>query len=109
MDDNRDAAESLAEIVKMLGHEAGVAFDGPEAIAQMRAGGFDCVLCDIGLPGLSGYEVARVLRASEGDQVRLIAVSGYAQPADVKNAEEAGFDAHVAKPCDPGVIERLLA
>ncbi len=68
-----------------------------------------CVLCDIGLPGFSGYDVARALRASHGRNIQLFAVSGYAQPEDVRNATEAGFDAHVAKPCDLVDIERLLA
>jgi signal transduction histidine kinase len=109
IDDNRDAAESLAELVKMLGHEAAVAFDGPRGIEQVRANGFDCVLCDIGLPGLSGYEVARALRASHGRNIQLFAVSGYAQAEDVKAARDAGFDGHVAKPYDPAEIERVLA
>jgi CheY-like chemotaxis protein/two-component sensor histidine kinase len=109
IDDNRDAAESLAELVKVLGHEAAVAFDGQRGIEQMRASGFDCVLCDIGLPGLSGYDVARVLRASHGPSLRIIAVSGYAQAEDVRNAKEAGFDGHLAKPYDPAELERMLA
>ncbi len=108
VDDNRDAAESLADIVTMLGHEATVAFDGPEAVEKVRGDSFDAVLCDIGLPGMSGYEVAKTLRASHGPSLRLIAVSGYAQPDDVKNAIAAGFDGHVAKPCNPVDIGQLL-
>jgi len=108
VDDNRDAAESLAEIVTMLGYEADVAFDGPAAIERVRSDSFDTVFCDIGLPGMTGYEVATALRASHGRRLRIIAVSGYAQPEDVKNATAAGFDGHVAKPCDPADIARLL-
>ncbi len=107
VDDNRDAAESLAEIVRMLGHSADVAFDGASAIEKVRSDTPDVVLCDLGLPGMSGYEVATALRALE--EVQLIAVSGYAQPEDVKRALDAGFDAHIAKPCDPAMIERLLS
>jgi PAS domain S-box-containing protein len=107
VDDNVDAAESLAEIVRMLGHRADVVHDGPSAIDRVRAGAPDVVLCDIGLPGMSGYEVAKALRRMEPG-VELIAVSGYAQPEDVERAIEAGFDGHVAKPCDPTRIERLL-
>jgi PAS domain S-box-containing protein len=108
VDDNRDAAETLALIVTMLGHEAAVAFDGPAALEQLRRDPFDTVLCDIGLPGMSGYEVARALRASHGADLRLIAVSGYARPEDVQEAAASGFDGHVRKPCDLAEIERML-
>ena len=109
VDDNRDAAESLADIISMMGHAVEVAYDGPTAIQRARASAPDVVLCDVGLPGMSGYEVAKALRASALEGVQLFAVSGYAQPEDVKDAIEAGFDGHVAKPCDPGEIERLLS
>ncbi|HET9595214.1 MAG TPA: ATP-binding protein [Anaeromyxobacteraceae bacterium] len=108
VDDNVDAAESLAETLKLSGHEVEVAFDGPAAIDKVRLHRPDVVLCDIGLPGMSGYEVARTLRASGANTMQLIAVSGYAQPGDVKKSIDAGFDAHVAKPCDPQQIERLF-
>lgn len=108
VDDNRDAAESLSDLVAMLGHSGEVAFDGPSALEKARAFHPEIVLCDIGLPGMSGYEVARALRAEHGPALRLIAVSGYAQPEDVRRAAEAGFDAHLAKPPDPLDIERLL-
>jgi signal transduction histidine kinase len=108
VDDNVDAADSLAELVELLGHSTMVAYDGPSAIAKAAANPPDIVLCDLGLPGMSGYEVARALRAGRRNDVRLVAVSGYAQPEDVKRAAEAGFDRHVAKPADPAVIERIL-
>jgi CheY-like chemotaxis protein len=108
VDDNADAAESLGEIVRMLGHEVSLAYDGDDALATVRANGCDVVLCDLGLPGLSGFEVARTLRAEAGGALRLFAVSGYAQPEDVKAALEAGFDGHLAKPCTPEDIERLV-
>jgi PAS domain S-box-containing protein len=109
VDDNPDAAESLADLLRMLGHSVEVAYDGPMAIERARANPPDVVLCDIGLPGMSGYDVAQALRATAAERMRLIALSGYAQPEDVKHAIEAGFDVHVAKPCDPEEIERLLA
>lgn len=109
VDDNVDAAESLAEIVRMLGHTAEVAFDGPSALEKARARPPDVVLCDLGLPGMSGYDVARALRAAGPASPRLVAVSGYAQPDDVRRAQEAGFDGHIPKPADPSQIERLLA
>jgi PAS domain S-box-containing protein len=108
VDDNADAAESLAEIVSMLGYAVEIAYDGPTALEMARASTPDVVLCDIGLPGMNGYEVARALRASGANGMQLIAVSGYALPEDVTRAVEAGFDGHLAKPCDPAQIERLL-
>jgi PAS domain S-box-containing protein len=109
VDDNADAAESLAAIASLLGHVVEVAYDGPSAIEKARVNPPDLVLCDLGLPGMSGYDIAPVLRANQGPAMQLIAVSGYAQPEDVKRAMDAGFDGHVAKPVDPGRIEGLLA
>ena len=108
VDDNRDAAESLADILRWLGHAVEVAYDGPSALEMVRANPPEVVLCDLGLPGMSGYEVATALRREGLSGTRLIAVSGYAQPEDVSRALEAGFDAHVAKPCDPEQLARLL-
>jgi CheY-like chemotaxis protein len=108
VDDNRDAADTLAEIVEMLGHRADVAYDGPSAIARARETSPHVVLCDIGLPGMSGYEVAKELRAVAGDRLMLVAVTGYAQPEDVRRALESGFDRHLAKPPRAEDLERLL-
>jgi PAS domain S-box-containing protein len=107
VDDNRDAAESLADIIEMLGHEAEIAYDGPEAIAKVRASPPEIVFCDLGLPGMSGYEVARVLREM-GNRLQIFAVSGYTQPEDKRRAIASGFDDHLAKPPDPGELERVL-
>ena len=93
----------------MLGHAADVAYDGQSAVEQARASAPDVVLCDLGLPGMSGYDVARALRATAPEVLQLFAVSGYAQPEDVKRAIEAGFDGHIAKPPDISQIERLLS
>jgi signal transduction histidine kinase/CheY-like chemotaxis protein len=109
VDDNVDAADSLAEIVTLLGHAVDVAHDGPSAVEKARANPPDAVLCDIGLPGMNGYDVARALRANGRAGMQLIAVSGYAQLEDVKRALDAGFDEHIAKPADPATIDRLLA
>jgi CheY-like chemotaxis protein len=109
VDDNVDAAETLAQLVEAFGHSAEVAHDGASALAKSRANPPDAVLCDIGLPGMSGYDFAREVRAGAPGRMQLIAVSGYAQPEDVARARDAGFDAHVAKPPDPAEIERLLA
>ena len=109
VDDNLDAADSLADVVRMLGCDVVVAYDGRAALDAMQANPLDVVLCDLGMPGMDGYDVARALRTSGFGDVQLIAVSGYAQPEDVRKAIEAGFDGHVAKPPTPAEIERLLS
>ena len=108
VDDNRDAAQSLAQLVALFGHTPLIAYDGPSAVDIVKKGAPDVVVCDIGLPDMSGYEVAKVLRAESARKMRLIALSGYAQPEDIRRAIEAGFDIHLAKPADPGEINRLL-
>jgi PAS domain S-box-containing protein len=111
IDDNRDAADTLAQLVEMLGHTAVVAYDPYDALAKATEELPQVALCDLGLPGMDGYELARRLRALASDRgrVRLVALSGYAQPEDVARARAAGFDAHVAKPPDPLKLEQLLA
>jgi CheY-like chemotaxis protein len=109
VDDNRDAAETLGQLVELLGHDVALAYDGPGALELARRIAPDLVLCDIGLPGMDGYEVARRLRQGGARDLALVAVSGYAQPEDVARALEAGFDAHVAKPPDPEKLAGLLA
>jgi CheY-like chemotaxis protein len=94
--------------VRLFGHEVAVAHDGPSAAASVLATRPDVVLCDIGVPGMDGYDIAKALRAELDGKVQLIAVSGYAQPEDVRRSADAGFDAHIAKPPDPEQIERLL-
>jgi two-component system, sensor histidine kinase len=104
VDDNADSANSLAMILNLCGHVAEPVYGAAEALE--RASGLDpeIVLLDIGLPGMDGYEVARLLR-SRGSSARLIALTGYGQPEDVRRAEEAGFDTHLVKPVD---LQRLL-
>ncbi len=108
VDDNADAAATLADLLTLFGHVVSVAHDGPSAVAMARATHPDVVLCDIGLPGMTGYDVARALREAGDAPERLIALTGYAQPADVARVKEAGFDAHVAKPADPEELRRLV-
>ena len=86
-----------------------VAYNGMCALARVRTCRPDIVLCDLGLPELSGFDFARAVRREHAAVVRLVAVSGYAGPDDVRRCMEAGFDAHVAKPAQAGDIERLLA
>jgi len=105
IDDNRDAAETLQELLELDGQLAAVAFDGPTGIAQALALPAELVFCDIGLPGIDGYEVARRLRV-ELPSATLVAVTGYALPADLQRAALAGFDHHLRKPVD---LDRLRA
>jgi CheY-like chemotaxis protein len=86
-----------------------VAYNGMCALAKVRAGCPEVVLCDIGLPELSGYDFAKVVRRDCPHTIRLVAISGYAQPDDIRRSIDAGFDAHVAKPAQQAEIERWLA
>ncbi|HEY3352090.1 MAG TPA: ATP-binding protein [Polyangia bacterium] len=108
IEDNVDAAESLKEVVELLGHAAAVAHTGPEGLDVAREFAPDLVLCDIGLPGMDGYEVARVMRASLGP-VPLVALTGYATLEDQQRAAEAGFDRHLTKPPDLRALQAALS
>jgi signal transduction histidine kinase len=107
VDDNVDAARTLAEALGAWGHEVGVAHDGPSALEEALRTRPDVVLLDIGLPGMDGYEVARLLRERAGfaDTV-LIALSGYGQADDRRRSQDAGFRDHLVKPVD---IEELAS
>ena len=99
IEDNLDSGQSLADVLELGGHRAQVARDGRTGIEMARRLKPDVVLCDIGLPDMSGYDVARVLRADDAlRSTRLIALTGYAQPEDRRRALEAGFEAHMPKP-----------
>jgi two-component system CheB/CheR fusion protein len=109
VDDNRDAADSLAKLLTILGAEVEIASDGPGALAAFERSHPDAVLLDIGLPGMDGYEVARRLRAlPAGGGVSIIALTGWGQEEDKRRAREAGFDRHLIKPVDLGVLRALL-
>jgi PAS domain S-box-containing protein len=111
VDDNHDAAEMLAMLLSMAGHDPHTVHDGAaavEATARLRP---DVLLMDIGLPGLNGYEAARLIRGrqDEGPRPVLVAVTGWGQEQDRRRSEEAGFDAHVVKPVDAVALGHLLA
>jgi CheY-like chemotaxis protein len=109
IDDNVDAAESLAQLLALSGHDARTASDGFEGLRVAEQFRPEVVFCDLGLPGMSGYEVARSLRAlPHGREMILAALTGYGQPADREKTAQAGFDAHLVKPVDPSVIESFL-
>jgi PAS domain S-box-containing protein len=109
VDDNVDAATTLEVLLRSLGHETRVAHDGMLALDIAREFRPEVVLLDIGMPGLDGYEVARRLRAmNHGQTFRIVAITGWGQEADRTRSKEAGFDLHLVKPVDPGVLVRVL-
>lgn len=109
VDDNQDFATSLAFILRDLGHEVRVEHDGTAALQAAEAFGPRIAFIDIGMPGLSGYEVARVLRAgARTSGVLLVAITGWGQEADKLRSREAGFDHHLVKPIDPVALADLL-
>jgi len=113
VDDNSDAADTLADALAALGCDSRVAHDGAEAIRIAAEYEPQVALLDIGLPVMDGYELAARLRdapreAPRGEQLRLVAVTGYGQDSDGRRAFEACFDAHLVKPVDLRVIADLI-
>ncbi len=110
VDDNIDAAQTLAQLLTVEGHEVEVAHDGPAALRLAEPGHTDVFILDIGLPGMDGMEVARRLRAMPPyADAMLIALTGYGQSADRQKSAEARFDHHLVKPADATVLQNLLA
>jgi PAS domain S-box-containing protein len=109
VDDNRDAADSLTLLLRFDGHEVETAYDGAEAVEVAERLQPDVILLDIGMPQLNGYDACRRIRAERwGETMVLIALTGWGQAEDKRRTEEAGFDAHVVKPVDPGELLKLL-
>ena len=110
VDDNRDSADSLAELLRMAGHETHTAYDGFEAMEAAAKFRPEVILLDLGLPKLNGYAVARRIREQESnDGVTLVALTGWGQEEDRRRSEEAGFDAHMVKPVEYGALLKILA
>jgi CheY-like chemotaxis protein len=110
VDDNKDAAESLAAMLRIMGNQVRVAHDGYQALEAAAVFQPEAILLDIGLPGLNGYEAARGLRELPGGtDTLLIAVTGWGQAEDAERSRAAGFDQHLVKPVDPDVVVELLA
>lgn len=110
VDDNVDAARTLAELLTLDGHETFIAHDGPTAVSEAVRTRPDVALLDIGLPGFDGLEVARRLRAEPSlSRMLLVALSGWVQADDRDRSRAAGFDHHLAKPVDLDTLQRLLA
>ena len=109
VDDNRDAALSLAELLELGGHQVEVAHSGEAALALAQQFAPQLCLLDIGMPGMNGYELAERLRAAHGTTMRLAALTGWGQQEDKRQAMKAGFDHHLTKPIDGPALEDLLA
>jgi PAS domain S-box-containing protein len=110
VDDNVDAADALCALLTLEGHDVQAVYSAPAALAAIEAHEPDCVLLDIGMPLVDGYALARQICTRSGvRRMRLIAVTGYGQPADRASAAAAGFDAHLVKPVDLDSLNRLLS
>lgn len=109
VDDHRAAAEMLALVVEMLGHETETASDGQMAVELAATFLPDVVLMDIGMPGMDGHQAARHIRQqSWGRSMVLVALTGWGQDEDKREAHDAGFDHHLTKPADPSDLKQLL-
>ena len=109
VDDNHDAAKSLAKLLEMNGNETSVAHDGAEAVNGAECFFPDVILLDIGLPKMNGYDACRSIRKRCGKEVVIIALTGWGQDEDRRRSKEAGFDNHLVKPVDPKTLMQLLA
>ncbi len=110
VEDNDDAAHSLEDLLALAGHDVRVASDGHAGLSLARAFQPEVILCDLGLPGMSGFEFAKALRADRlTGRPWLVALSGYAQLEDVRRSSESGFDRHVTKPASLETIEEVIA
>jgi PAS domain S-box-containing protein len=110
VDDNRDAADTMAMMLELMGHEARTAYDGLEALETADSFRPTVVLLDIGMPRMNGYEVASHIRQKPwGKGATLIAITGWGQETDKRRALEAGFDHHLTKPVEAATLEKLFA
>ena len=110
VDDNRDAAESLGMVLSFAGYDVSIAFNGPEALELGTRDRPRAAIIDIGMPGMSGYEVARRMRLEAwGRNAVLIALTGWGQDEDKQAARASGFDDHLTKPVDPDAVGSVLA
>ncbi|HTP26015.1 MAG TPA: response regulator [Anaeromyxobacteraceae bacterium] len=109
VEDNPDAAESLRLMLELDGHKVVVATSGEEGVARARSIRPDIVLSDVGLPGISGYELARILRSDPTVDSHLVAITGYGQAKDREEALRSGFEHHIVKPFDPDQLHQLFA
>jgi CheY-like chemotaxis protein len=108
-DDNEDSAETLSLLLQALGNDVRTVHDGRRAVEESEAFRPDVALLDIGMPGLDGYEVARLIRSKPwGAGIVLIALTGWGEEEDVRRSREAGFDRHLLKPIDIAPLREAL-
>jgi CheY-like chemotaxis protein len=108
IDDNRDAATTLTMLVEELGGTCRAAYDGESGIREVLHYRPDVVLLDIGMPALDGYETCHRIRRELGEDVVIVAVTGFGQQEDKEQARQAGFDAHLTKPANPAALQQML-
>lgn len=108
MDDNVDAAHTLAALCEHLGHDVDFAYDGRSGLEAARRLRPDVVFTDLALPGIDGFDLARQIRSEAARDVLMIAVSGFASDDYRRRSRQAGFDYYLVKPADPAFIESLL-
>jgi CheY-like chemotaxis protein len=109
VEDNQDARDMYRILLELAGHEVLVADNGARGLELLKTARPDIALVDIGLPGMDGYELARRFRAEPGGKgVLLVALTGYSSSTDRHRSRQAGFDLHLIKPVDPGVLTSLL-
>ena len=108
-DDNRENADSLAQMLRMAGHRVRVAYSGEACLALMDEERPDLVLLDLAMPGLDGFETCRSIRERHGGELRVLAVTGFGQARDVAESAKAGFDGHIVKPVDPAKLAEGMA
>jgi CheY-like chemotaxis protein len=109
VDDNEDAADTLAMLMRLWGHEVRTAYSGEDALESALAYRPDCMLLDIRMPGMDGYALARRLRQQPAlSRSQLVALSAYSSEEHSRRASEAGFDHYLVKPADPTALEGLL-
>ncbi len=110
VDDNVDAAQSLGRVLQLLGHDAQVAHDGQQALEMLKDNSFDAAFLDLGLPRMSGYELARNIRSlNHSPPIKLVALTGWGQDDDRRKSKLAGFDLHLTKPIDAATVQRVLS
>jgi CheY-like chemotaxis protein len=110
VEDSVDIRETMRLLLTGWGHEVAMCASGEEGVAQAARAMPDVAIIDIGLPGMSGYEVARRIRAMpEANGIRLVALTGYGQPADGERARQSGFDSHLLKPLAPDLLRDTIA
>lgn len=108
-DDNRDITESLAQLLRLTGHQVAVAHDGQQAVEVVAARAPEVVLLDISMPGIDGYETCRRLRQLPGgDKLLILALTGYGQDDDRRRADDAGFDGHILKPVRLATLQKTI-